>query len=64
MAALPGNAQVADQFDREIKALMSDEEEAMLRSILARVDRYATTTPRPAPTIVEPDRLAEETDVA
>jgi DNA-binding MarR family transcriptional regulator len=58
-------AHVADRFEREIQALMSDEEVEILRSILQRLGQFAVAAPRPSPSpAAEPERLAEETDVA
>lgn len=39
-------AAVADAYDREVKALMSDEEEQTFRRVLERLGRHALTAPR------------------
>ncbi len=62
-------AVVADQLDREIKALMSDEDEETFRSILDRLATFALAAPRPAGAgdVAPPpglDEALDETDVA
>ena len=58
------------ELDREVKALMSDEEEQVLRSVLQRLGDHALAAPRPAgpdrrsprpPRLTDP---TDETDVA
>ncbi len=39
-------AAVADAYDREVKALLSDEEATVLRSVLSRVNQHARSAPR------------------
>ncbi|HVN51931.1 MAG TPA: MarR family winged helix-turn-helix transcriptional regulator, partial [Acidimicrobiales bacterium] len=41
-------AVVADDVDRELAALMSDEEQETLRRLLLRIGEYTATAPRPA----------------
>jgi MarR family transcriptional regulator, transcriptional regulator for hemolysin len=48
-------AAVAGDVDREVKALMSDEEERMLRSVLHRLGHHALTSPRPTIPMHRPD---------
>jgi DNA-binding MarR family transcriptional regulator len=52
-------AQVADQVDREVKALMSDEEERTFRRVLERLGQHALTAPRPPN-----GHPTDETDIA
>ncbi len=66
-------AAVADAYDREVRALMSDEEAETFRSVLGRLNRHARSAPgrstlgrtaarAPKPTKTHP--TDDETDVA
>jgi MarR family transcriptional regulator for hemolysin len=53
-------AEVAAEVDRELTALMSDEEQATLRRLLLAIGQHSATAPRPTLPDQLPDRLADQ----